>query len=70
MEDQEQQADADKTMTDDTTMADIEGKNLKKTTAIVKPGSAKKQRHGRSPAAVAPVVTRLKALPRNEPLPG
>eukprot|EP00978_Attheya_sp_CCMP212_P029670 scaffold106121_cov27-Attheya_sp.AAC.1 len=54
MEDQEQQAETDKTTTDDTPMADIEGKSLKKTTAIVEPGSAKKQRRGRSPPAVAP----------------
>eukprot|EP00978_Attheya_sp_CCMP212_P007813 scaffold18161_cov56-Attheya_sp.AAC.10 len=64
MEDQEQQEDADKTTTDDTPMADIEGKHLKKTTAIVEPGSAKKQRHGRSPTAVAPVVTPSKGTPQ------
>eukprot|EP00978_Attheya_sp_CCMP212_P039841 scaffold211199_cov24-Attheya_sp.AAC.1 len=55
IEDQEQPEETDKTTTEDTLMADIEGKNLKKTTAIVEPGSAKKQRRGRSPPAVAPV---------------
>jgi hypothetical protein len=57
MEDSEQQDDGDKEKPDDTPMTDIEGKNLKKTAAIVEPGSAKKQRRGRSPASVAKVVT-------------
>jgi hypothetical protein len=49
MEDSKQQDDVDKEKPNDTPMTDIEGKNLKKTAAIVKPGSTKKQRCGRSP---------------------
>eukprot|EP00978_Attheya_sp_CCMP212_P038096 scaffold185528_cov51-Attheya_sp.AAC.5 len=58
MEDLKKQVGVDKELTADTLMANTEGKNLEKTTAIVDPGSTKNQCRRRSPA---PVVTPSKS---------